>query len=151
VTWNGPPRAKTHRDKQLNSAGAGPGTIAPMSRPVRALRGATTVDDDTAAQVDERVAELLREMLDRNGAGHDDLVSVIFTTTPDIRSRFPATAARGLGLGDVPLLGAQEQDVAGAPPRVIRVMIHLETSRDRSELHHIYLHGAQTLRDDLAP
>ena len=122
-----------------------------MSRPVRALRGATTVDDDTAAQVDERVAELLREMLDRNGAGHDDLVSVIFTTTPDIRSRFPATAARGLGLGDVPLLGAQEQAVEGAPNLVIRVLAHVDSDRSRDQLHHVYLHRAATLRDDLSP
>ncbi len=122
-----------------------------MSRAVRALRGATTVDLDAADHVDERVRELLREMLDRNGVDHDDLVSIVFTTTPDIRSRFPATGARGLGLGDVPLLGAQEQDVEGAPERVIRVLIHVETERSRADLHHIYLHDARTLRDDLAP
>jgi len=122
-----------------------------MSRAVRALRGATTIDVDTADQVDERVGELLQEMLESNAIEHDDLVSIIFTSTPDIRSRFPATAARGLGLGDVPLLGAQEQDVEGAPESVIRVLVHFETELERHELHHIYLHYASNLRDDLQP
>ncbi len=122
-----------------------------MSRRVRALRGATTLDEDTAEQMDERVVELLRQMRDANGVEHDDLVSIVFTTTPDIRSKFPATSARSIGLGDVPLLGAQEQDVEGAPALVVRVLAHIETERDRSDLHHVYLHGAAGLRDDLQP
>jgi chorismate mutase len=62
---------------------------------------------------------------------------------------FPAEAARKIGWGDVPLLCAQELDVQGATPRVIRVLVHLTTGRSRAELHHVYLHGARSLRDDL--
>jgi chorismate mutase len=81
---------------------------------VRALRGATTVDADTPEQITERVQTLVNTMLDRNGIAKDDLISMIFTATPDIHSMYPATAARAIGLGDVPLLGAQETDVVEA-------------------------------------
>lgn len=120
-----------------------------MDRAVRALRGATTVDADTPAQVSERTCALLQAMLERNGVGHEDLISILFTTTPDVTSMFPATAARSLGLGDVPLLCASEIDVAGATPRCIRILVHLTTDRDRRGLHHVYLEGARGLRDDL--
>jgi chorismate mutase len=73
---------------------------------VRALRGATTVDDDTAEQVTERVQELLRELMDRNDLVEDDVISIVFTATADVVSMFPATAARGIGFGAVPLLCA---------------------------------------------
>lgn len=117
--------------------------------PFRALRGATTVDADDPAQITDRVVALLTEMLARNEADKDSLVSIIFTTTPDLRSMFPAAAARTMGLGDVPLLGAQEADIDGGTPRCIRVMIHLESDRPRAELRHVYLEGAKGLRDDL--
>jgi chorismate mutase len=116
---------------------------------VRALRGATTVDADTPEQITERVQTLVNTMLDRNGIAKDDLISMIFTATPDIHSMYPATAARAIGLGDVPLLGAQETDVVGGMQRVIRVMMHLTTELGRDELHHIYLEGARGLREDL--
>jgi chorismate mutase len=116
---------------------------------LRALRGATTVDEDTPAQITERVVLLLQEMLDRNDVSHDDLVSIIFTSTPDIHSMFPAAAARTIGMGDVPLLGASEIQVEGGPTRCIRVMMHLTTERRRDELRHVYLEGARQLRDDL--
>jgi chorismate mutase len=116
---------------------------------VRALRGATTVEDDTAEQVTQRVQALVREMLDRNGIDKDDLISVIFTATDDITSIFPATAARGIGLGDVPLLCARELSVQEGTARCIRVLMHLSTERPRSELLHVYLEGARGLRDDL--
>jgi chorismate mutase len=119
------------------------------ARPLRALRGATTVDSDTPDQITERVLGLVGEMLERNGVAHDDLVSILFTATPDVRSLFPATAARSAGLGDVPLICAQEIDVPGATPRCIRVLMHLYTERERAELHHVYLEGARGLRDDL--
>ena len=115
----------------------------------RALRGATTVDQDIPEQITERVVVLLQEMLDRNDVGHDDLVSIIFTATPDIHSMFPATAARTIGLGDVPLLGASELSVEGGVQRCIRVMMHLTTERTRAEMRHVYLEGASHLRDDL--
>ena len=120
-----------------------------MPQVVRALRGATAVDADTADQVTERVTELLESLLERNGVARDDLISILFTATPDVRSMFPATAARALGLGDVPLLCATEIDVPGAMPQVLRVLLHLHTERSRGELHHLYLHGTSQLRDDL--
>ena len=120
-----------------------------MDRSVRALRGATTVDADTPEQVAERTCTLLSAMLARNGVDHEDLISIVFTTTPDVVSMFPATAARTLGLGDVPLLCASEIALAGSTPRCIRVLAHMTTERSRAELHHVYLEGAQGLRDDL--
>ena len=76
---------------------------------------------------------------------------MLFTATPDLHSEFPALAARQLGIGDVPLLCAQELDVAGAMPRVIRVMVHVETATSvATEIRHVYLRGAAALRRDLA-
>jgi chorismate mutase len=120
-----------------------------MAPAVRALRGATTVDADTPEQVTERIQVLLTEMLDRNGVDKDDLISILFTATGDVVSLFPATAARALGLGDVPLICARELDIVDATPRCLRVLVHLTTERPRHELHHVYLHGARGLRDDL--
>ncbi|HVF76518.1 MAG TPA: chorismate mutase [Acidimicrobiales bacterium] len=120
-----------------------------MPPAVRALRGATTVDDDTVEQINERVQALVDAMLDRNAVDKDDLISVVFTATDDIHAAFPAAAARAIGLGDVPLLCARELDVVGGTPRCIRVLMHLTTERARNELHHVYLEGARGLRDDL--
>jgi chorismate mutase len=120
-----------------------------VSPAVRALRGATTVDADTPEQINKRVGELVNEMLARNEVDKDDLISVIFTATDDITSMFPAAAARAVGLGDVPLLCARELAIAGGTPRCIRVLMHLTTGRSRSELRHVYLAGAEGLRDDL--
>jgi chorismate mutase len=113
------------------------------------LRGATTVDVDTEEQVGERTRTLVTAMLERNEVSKDQLISILFTATDDIHSIFPATAARQLGLGDVPLICARELDIVGAMPRCIRVMVHLETDRSRDQLHHVYLEGARGLRDDL--
>jgi chorismate mutase len=120
-----------------------------MSEAVRALRGATTFDVDDADHVSERVTTLLSEMLSRNGVSHDDLISILFTATDDLQSIFPATAARSLGLGDVPLICARELGIAGGTPRCIRVLAHLNTTLARDELRHVYLEGARGLRDDL--
>jgi chorismate mutase len=120
------------------------------SRQVRALRGATTVERDESELLIAATEELLGELFERNGVELHDLVSMIFTATPDLRSDFPAVAARRLGIDDLPLLCARELDVPGAPQRCIRVLMHLYTSRDRSELRHVYLGGAKELRRDLA-
>jgi chorismate mutase len=120
-----------------------------MPPAVRALRGATTVDTDTPAAITERTNELLLAVLERNDATLDDLISVLFTATPDLTSMFPASAARGIGFGSIPLLCATEINVVGATPKCIRVLLHLTTERTVAELHHIYLHGASQLRDDL--
>ena len=102
-----------------------------------ALRGATTVDADTAEDVMGRTGELLSTLLERNGVEHDQLVSIIFTSTRDLRSAFPALAARELGLGDVPLLCAGELDVVGGNPNT------------RLEEHPGLVILASNLRDDL--
>jgi chorismate mutase len=120
-----------------------------MTAAVRALRGATTADEDTQGQITERTIELLEELMAQNGVHNEDLISVLFTATPDLTAMFPATAARAIGLGGVPLLCATEIDVTGATPRCIRVLVHLTTTTARDALHHVYLHGAKGLRDDL--
>jgi chorismate mutase len=117
--------------------------------PLRALRGATTIEVDEVEHLTTRMVELFEELFDRNGVDHDDVVSILFTATDDIRCTFPATAARKYGLGDVPLICARELDVEGGTPMCVRVMLHLETDRSRGELHHVYQHGASNLRDDL--
>jgi chorismate mutase len=116
---------------------------------VRALRGATTIDADTADDVRARTIALLEQMIERNGVDHDDIISVLFTATDDIHSMFPASAARDIGFGDIPLICARELDIDRATPFCIRVLMHLSTSRSRSELRHVYLEGASGLRDDL--
>jgi len=120
-----------------------------MALSVRALRGATTADRDDPAHISARIQELLQDLFARNGVDHDDLISILFTATGDLVSMFPAAAARALGLGDVPLLCARELDVVGSTPRCLRVLVHLTTEMARSDLHHVYLHGARGLRDDL--
>jgi chorismate mutase len=122
-----------------------------MSAPlmVRGLRGATTVDADTSAQVTERSQELILRLMERNDLEEHDIVSVLFTATADVTSIFPATAIREIGFGAVPLLCAAEIAVPGAMPLCIRVLLHVHTTKTRDEIHHVYLHGAQGLRDDL--
>ena len=117
---------------------------------VRAVRGAVQVDRDDRDEVLDATAELVREVLDRNALTPDDLVSIVFTATPDLRSEFPALAARELGMGDVPLICATEIDVPHALPRVLRLMAHVETALDRSAVQHVYLRGVVALRRDIA-
>ena len=120
-----------------------------MVAAVRALRGDTTVDEDTVEQIMDRGMALLEAMLERNGVGHEDIVSIVFTATDDVHAAFPAAAARKLGLGDVPLLCARELEVVDGTPLCIRVLMTLTTERTRAELRHVYLEGARGLRDDL--
>ncbi|MBU6234001.1 MAG: chorismate mutase [Acidobacteria bacterium] len=120
-----------------------------MTSRIVAVRGATTIESDSWESIEVRVHELLGEILRRNLIDHDDIVSVLFTATPDITVAFPATAARGIGFGDIPLMCATEIDVAGATPLCIRAMLHVYSTRRRDEIRHVYLHGAQGLRDDL--
>ena len=96
------------------------------------------------------VVELVSAMLETNGVTVDDAISVIFTATPDLTCAFPAAAARDLGFTDVPLLCASEIAVVGALARVVRVLMHVETDRPRGAIQHIYLRGAEVLRQDLA-
>ena len=117
--------------------------------PVRAVRGAIQVDEDERSQVLDATTELIRAVLERNGLTQEDLISVVFTATPDLVSEFPAYAARQLGFVDVPLMCATEISVEGAMPRVVRLLAHVETDRPRAEVHHVYLRGAAALRRDL--
>ncbi len=116
---------------------------------VRAARGAIVVPEDSAEHVLGATERLLGEMLRRNGVATDDLVSALFTVTDDLRSAFPAEAARRMGLGMVPLMCAREIPVAGSMPRVVRVLVHFYTDRGIDEVIPVYLDGAEALRDDL--
>ncbi|MGH3332184.1 MAG: chorismate mutase [Nocardioidaceae bacterium] len=117
---------------------------------VRAVRGATQLEEDVREHMLDRVAELVDDVMTANGLTVDDFISVIFTATPDLVSEFPAYAARRLGFLDVPLVCAQELDVEGSMPRVVRMMAHVETGLSRADITHVYLHGAAALRRDLA-
>jgi chorismate mutase len=116
---------------------------------IRGLRGATTCGENSAHEIAVATQELLSAMMERNDLAHDDVVSVIFTTSPDLNAAFPATAARGIGFGDIALLCASEIAVPGSMPRCIRVLMHAYSTRERTDLRHVYLRNAQSLRDDL--
>jgi chorismate mutase len=117
--------------------------------PVRAVRGAIQIDANERELILEGTSELVREMLGRNELTNDDLISIVFTATPDLTAEFPAYAARLMGMTDIPLLCTTEIAVPGAMPRVLRLLAHVETSRSRSEIAHPYLRGAAALRRDL--
>lgn len=116
---------------------------------MRAIRGAVCLIQDDSAEMIDAVTEMLREMLQRNGLTTDEVVSVLLTSTPDLRSGFPAAAARAAGFTDIPLICAQEIDVAGALPRVVRAMMHVDSAIPRGQIQHVYLRGAEVLRADL--
>lgn len=113
------------------------------------MRGAITCTENTKAEIDAKTQQLVKELLTRNEIEHDDLVSVVFTATDDLTAEFPAAAARALGLGDVPLLCARELNIDHGMPMCIRVLLHCYSSARREDLHHVYLEGARSLRDDL--
>jgi chorismate mutase len=124
-------------------------TRTPVSA-VRAIRGAIQLEVDEREHVLSSTRELVSTILTANDLRRDEVISIMFTATADISSEFPAVAARELGLGDVPLMCAQELVVAGAMPRVIRVMAHVNTTLPRDQITHVYLRGATALRRDLA-
>jgi chorismate mutase len=116
---------------------------------VRAARGAIVVARDDATTVLDATARLLSAILDRNQIQSEDLISILFTATEDVRSAFPAEAARRMGLGLVPLMCARELTVEGSMPRVIRVLLHFHSDLALGGVTHVYLDGAESLRDDL--
>jgi chorismate mutase len=118
--------------------------------PVRAIRGAVQVEANQPEAIIEATAELVAEVMARNELVTDDVISVLFTATQDLTAEFPALAARKTGFHDVPLLCATEIDMPGAMPRVVRLLMHVETQRARSEIRHVYLRGAAALRLDIA-
>jgi chorismate mutase len=117
---------------------------------LRAIRGAIQLDVDEREHLLKSTAELISKTMHANDIDSSQLVSILFTATPDITSEFPALAARELGLGDVPLMCFVEMNVERAMPRVIRLMIHADIDKARGEIQHVYLRGATALRLDLA-
>ncbi len=115
---------------------------------LRALRGATTVEENEAGAILEATEELVRTVMERNGLDPEQMVSCIFTATGDLDAEFPAVAARNLGLSGVPLLCAREIDVPGSLPRTIRLMLHCY-AEPGAAVQHVYLREAQALRRDL--
>lgn len=117
---------------------------------VRAIRGAIQLDADEREHLLASTRELVTAVLAQNSITSEHLISIVFTVTADLRSEFPALAARELGMGEVPLLCTVEIDVPGAMPRVVRLMAHAEMDVQRSAVQHVYLRGAVGLRRDLA-
>lgn len=117
---------------------------------VRAVRGAVQLERDDAGHMDAQVSTLLTAVLERNSLVADDLISIWFTATPDLHSDFPAAAARGIGIVDVPLICAQELAIEGAMPRVVRILAHIETYLPKPEIAHVYLGATAALRKDIA-
>jgi chorismate mutase len=118
---------------------------------VRAARGAIKVGGTAAEVVLESTERLVRALLDRNEVATEDLISILFTATEDLHAVFPAEAARRMGLGVVPLLCAREIPVDGSMQGVVRVLLHFHSERDLASVEHVYLDGAEALRDDLGP
>ena len=113
----------------------------------RGVRGATTVTANTAEDILEATNHLLRALIELNGLHEPDAIaSAIFTTTSDLTATFPAIAARDLGWTEVPLMCAHEMEVPGALAQVVRVMLHVNTSKAPGEIRHVYLKGAKSLR-----
>jgi chorismate mutase len=117
---------------------------------VRAIRGAVQVDRNERAAILAATTELVSEVMTRNRLTTDDVISVLFSATADLDAEFPALAARKVGFQEVPMLCCTEIAVPGSMARVVRLMMHVETGRPRSELQHVYLRGAAALRLDIA-
>jgi chorismate mutase len=116
----------------------------------RAARGAIRVASDDRDALLSATERLLSNLLERNAIETEELVSILFTVTDDLRAAFPAEAARRMGLGKVPLLCAREIDIPGAMPGVVRVLMHFHSDASLDDVVHVYLDGAESLRDDLA-
>lgn len=130
-------------------ARAAPTSAAGAAVRLRALRGATTVRADSRAEVEAAVRELLSALVRANGLTPEDVLSAIWSATPDVRSLYPAAVARAMGWHEVPMLCVSEMDVEGAPARCVRVLLHLAVPAGRA-LRPVYLRGARVLRPDLA-
>ncbi|MBM7623831.1 chorismate mutase [Sporohalobacter salinus] len=121
-----------------------------MSSKVVAIRGATTVDENTKKDILTSTRELLTEISKRNQLNKEDIISIFFTVTQDLDAAFPAQAARELGWDLIPLICANEIDVPGAISKCIRVLIHINSNSKLEEIEHVYLNDAKKLRPDLA-
>lgn len=142
----GPTRGANNQVKKTGTGARG----SAAARGLRAIRGAVTAVRDEPEAVYTATRELLTAIVEQNGITTDDIISVIFTVTPDLTSAFPAMAARAMGWLDVPLLCTMEIPVPGALGRCIRVLVHVESDRPRGAIEHVYLGDAQVLRPDLS-
>jgi len=115
----------------------------------RGVRGATTIENDTPQEILAATAELLQLIVEANQLQAEDVASVIFTTSPDIVSEYPALAARKMGWVDTALLCGHEMAVPHGLKKCIRVLIHWNTAKSPREVRHIYIKGAKHLRPDL--
>jgi chorismate mutase len=116
----------------------------------RGIRGAVCAEANRSDAILIAARTLLEHIVAANDLSTTDLVSAIFTATPDLDAAYPARAAREIGWTQVPLLCMQEMAVNGSLPRCIRVLIHWNTDRTPEEIHHVYLGEARALRPDLA-
>jgi len=116
---------------------------------VRGIRGAITVDRNEKAEILAAAQELLRTMIQENKVVTDDIAAIIFSSTPDINSAFPAASARKLGLAEVPVFGTQEIDNPWGVPRCLRILMLVNTEASLKDMKHIYLREAVVLRPDL--
>jgi chorismate mutase len=123
--------------------------MSTTNKSVRGLRGAITVDRNEEAEIVATTAELLNVMMERNDLDADDVISIVFTATPDLDDGFSAAAARAASLSLVPVIGAMEVGVKGGLERCVRVLMHIYTARDPGGLRHVYLKGARSLPSDL--
>ena len=119
-----------------------------MNERLYALRGATSVEENTAEAILAATEELMRALIERNELEIDQFVDCIFTTTNDLNAEFPALAARRIGFERVPLLCTREIDVPGSLPMVIRVLAHYYAPTGHIA-RHVYLGEARSLRADL--
>lgn len=117
---------------------------------MRGIRGAITVDADDPQEIVAATKRLLCAMIEQNAIELDDIASVLFSLTPDLRAAFPALAAREMGWQHVPMLHFVEIDVPGALPFVVRVLMHVTTELEQRAIAHVYLEGARALRPDLS-
>lgn len=117
---------------------------------MRGIRGAISVEANVSEQIVVATKRLLEQMIDRNGVRTEDIASVLFSLTPDLHAAFPALAAREMGWVHVPMLHFTEIAVPGSMPRVVRVLMHVNTERGQREIEHVYLEKAAALRPDLS-
>lgn len=116
---------------------------------VRAIRGATTVKNNTREEILDATSELVQEIMERNGITRENIISIIFSVTSDLDAAFPATAARQMGFDRVAMLSTYEMDVPDSLRKCIRVLMHIQTDKKNDELAYVYLKEARKLRPDI--
>ncbi|MCX7715019.1 MAG: chorismate mutase [Clostridia bacterium] len=116
---------------------------------VRAIRGAITVENNDRDEILSATVEMLKKMIEENNLKIEDMISIIFTLTPDLNAVFPAVAAREMGIVDVPLMCMSEIDIEGALPKCVRIMLYINSEKSLKEIKHVYLRKATVLRPDL--